>query len=171
MSPPGTKISDGLWYAAFCRGEQASSDSPEFTVFKPGPTLLAFAQLLLEIEEGKKINLESGKDTSDSGRWPKLILRAAEAERAGCGLYAEAVKGCLYFHIYLALELESQGPSPPDLEGCRTHRYIPENRQAPRNSSQILPQAPRRNAAGRIPSHHEDICQAQIQSRQEVHPC
>lgn len=102
VSPPGSKATDGLWYVAFSKS-RGVSDPPEFNIYAPGPTLLSFAQLLLEIEEGKRISVEPGMEN-----WPRLLLRAAESERAGCGLYTEAVKGCLYFHVYLAMQLESK---------------------------------------------------------------
>jgi hypothetical protein len=61
--------------------------------------MLAFAKLLLEIEEGKKIDL--GQCSSNTEQWARLCERAFFAKRAGSGLYAEAIEACLYFHLYL----------------------------------------------------------------------
>lgn len=108
VSKLGGKVSEGRCYAAFNKSKQFSTPF-EFTVIKPGPSLLSFAQTLLELELGKRLNFAAPDTggTSDANYWPKLIVRAAEVEQTGGGLFSEAIKGCLYFHVYLALELES----------------------------------------------------------------
>jgi hypothetical protein len=97
VTPPGSRTQDGLLYMGFTT---RNASSPDYYTFGFGdPVMLAFAKLLLEIEEGKKIDL--GKCSSNTEQWGKLCERAFLAERAGSGLYAEAIKACLYFHLYL----------------------------------------------------------------------
>ncbi|KAN0066705.1 hypothetical protein V8E54_015175 [Elaphomyces granulatus] len=97
VTPPGSRTQDGLLYVGFTT---KNASSPDYYTFGFGdPVMLAFAKLLLEIEEGKKIDL--GQCSSNTEQWGRLCERAFFAERAGSGLYAEAIKACLYFHLYL----------------------------------------------------------------------
>ncbi|OXV05531.1 hypothetical protein Egran_06701 [Elaphomyces granulatus] len=97
VTPPGSRTQDGLLYVGFTT---RNASSPDYYTFGFGdPVMLAFAKLLLEIEEGKKIDL--GQCSSNTEQWGRLCERAFLVERAGSGLYVEAIKACLYFHLYL----------------------------------------------------------------------
>lgn len=106
--PPESKLSDGGWYATFSRGETPSGYS-EFTTDRPIPSLLSFAQLLLAIEEGQVVgpDVDIGEAHHEACS-SQIFLRLAKAEQAGCGLYADAIRGCLLSHRYLYSELDSE---------------------------------------------------------------
>ncbi|OQV05948.1 hypothetical protein CLAIMM_10599 isoform 1 [Cladophialophora immunda] len=93
LAPSGMNAQDRLLYVTFKSG---NCHWPNATVGFADPVLLAFAKLLLEIDLGKRIDLE--ESMSKLEQWAILCERAFEAERAGSGLYAEAVNGCLYLH-------------------------------------------------------------------------
>ena len=78
-------------YVGFTTGNANSLD--DFTVRPCHPVMLAFAKLLLEIEEGSKITFKQGSSNLD--QWLELSTRANSAKKTGSGLYAEAVSDCL----------------------------------------------------------------------------
>lgn len=112
----GTNPFDGGWYATFSKRE-APSSSPEFTTDTPVPALLSFAQLLLAIEEGTAVEPDVGLtgDAQHEGRLSQIFLRLAKAELAGCGPYADAIRGCLLFHRHLYSELDSKAAYGVDI--------------------------------------------------------
>jgi len=112
--PPERKLSHEAWYA-FSKSERPPSSS-DFPTDKPSPLLLSFAQLLLAIEEGKRIDPDAyNRDVPHEARSLQLFLQLARAEEAGCGVYADAVRGCLFSHIYLESELESLAAEDADV--------------------------------------------------------
>ncbi|KAH8883060.1 hypothetical protein GQ53DRAFT_772040 [Thozetella sp. PMI_491] len=70
------------------------------------PVLLAFAKLLLEIDLGVPIDLSQCQ--SREQQWGTLCQQAFNSERGGSGLFAEAVKGCLYLHLELRGESQNE---------------------------------------------------------------
>lgn len=73
-----------------------------FKSVEPGnPVLLSFAKLLLEIEEGRKIDMDIKPECKDNLLlWAELcgFLNEAKNNRNSC--YLEAVHGCLYLHVF-----------------------------------------------------------------------
>ncbi|KAH8779030.1 hypothetical protein BGZ57DRAFT_342309 [Hyaloscypha finlandica] len=93
LTPPGVKPRNAFLYLAFKRG---NGHSPEFTLGFADPVLLEFAKLLLEIDLGISINLSQCQDRE--AQWGTLCHLLYDSQLGGSGLYAEAVKGCLYLH-------------------------------------------------------------------------
>ena len=112
---PGGLLSRMEWYAAFSEGERRPG-FPEFTTDKPDPSLLSFAHILLAIEEGNAAESEGHvQEVHHDLRLSRLFLRLHVAEQAGCGLYAEAIRGCLFSHVYVQSELSSETPEDVDV--------------------------------------------------------
>ncbi|KAE8440465.1 hypothetical protein EG329_007585, partial [Mollisiaceae sp. DMI_Dod_QoI] len=93
LTPPGVNPRNAFLYLAFKRG---NDHSPAFTIEFADPVLLEFAKLLLEIDLGITINLSQCQDRQ--AQWGTLCKLLYDSQLGGSGLYAEAVKGCLYLH-------------------------------------------------------------------------
>lgn len=98
VSPPGIKTQDGLLYMSVANG------APHPSGGLGDPVLTAFAKLLLEIEDGSKLDIGQCNNTIE--QWAKVCERAFATERAGRGPYADAVRGCLYLHLHLRPDVD-----------------------------------------------------------------
>lgn len=94
VAPPGNRTQDRLIYVAFNNGNPHPPTAPPDIGH---PVLLAFAKLLLEIDDGNEIDLSQCGSSVE--QWAQLCVHAQAAERAGSGLYALAVSACLYLHV------------------------------------------------------------------------
>jgi hypothetical protein len=94
---PGGLSQEGRMYVTF---EDGAQDVPTTYTDIGNPILLSFAKLLLEIEGGREIKISETETNIDT--WAKLCVHAREAELAGSGLFAQAVRGCLYLHLHIS---------------------------------------------------------------------
>ncbi|KAJ5675985.1 hypothetical protein N7462_008882 [Penicillium macrosclerotiorum] len=67
------------------------------------PVLLSFAKLLLEIDIGERIKKEIDYESNANlSTWVWMCGFVDEVEQTGGGNFLQAVKGCLYLHVYKA---------------------------------------------------------------------
>lgn len=94
VTPRGRDIRDAMIYVAF-RGE--NSHAPLAAPYIGHPLIVAFAKLLLEIGEGRAIDLSGCRN--DEERWGRLCVHAQNSGQSVSGLYGDAIKSLLYLHV------------------------------------------------------------------------
>jgi len=103
ISRPRAGPESGRMYVTFAsESQQPFTACPEVG----NPILIAFAKLLLEVDRGSEIDLS--QYDNNIAKWAQLCVYAQAAERAGSGLLAQAIRGCLYLHLHIPKESDQK---------------------------------------------------------------
>ncbi|KLU92424.1 hypothetical protein MAPG_11370 [Magnaporthiopsis poae ATCC 64411] len=92
--PNERKYRGGPLYFTFSAGEISPDDMP-LPESGMHPVIMAFAKLLLEIDNGKPIDLDQDSELHD--QWAELCVQTKLAQDNGKGIYCKAVRNTLFF--------------------------------------------------------------------------